>query len=259
MRLSSFTDSVYPQGSFYFSALLRAGDVRVNGLKTRADIILNAGDEVAYYTTPKMEAKPSHSCIYADEYIYVADKFSGVSAEALACELALIPVHRLDRNTCGAMVLARDGETAELLKKLFKQRAVVKKYICVCRDGFSSDEAELSAYLFKDEKKGLVDISRSPKKGYVPIRTAYRVLARSEGLARVEVTLHTGKTHQIRAHMAFIGCPVLGDEKYGDPALNKKYGLRRQQLCSSVLSFELRGETYRFTSTLAPDFPQNRR
>ena len=75
MRLSSFTDSVYPQGSFYFSALLRAGDVRVNGLKTRADIILNAGDEVAYYTTPKMEAKPSHSCIYADEYIYPYDYY----------------------------------------------------------------------------------------------------------------------------------------------------------------------------------------
>ena len=257
-RLRDFTDAVYPQGSFYFSALLRAGDIRVNGVKTRSDMPLKGGDEVVYYTTPKMESKPSHSTIYAGQHIYVADKFSGVSTEALACELGMTAVHRLDRNTCGAIVFAKDEDAAEQLKALFKERAVRKEYICICKDNFASPSGDLRAYLIKDEKKGLVTITDSPSKGGVPIRTEYEVEERQGGLAKVKVILHTGKTHQIRAHMAHIGCPVLGDEKYGDEALNAKYGVRRQLLCSALLAFDLDGRSFAFHSSLIPDFPQPR-
>ena len=254
-NLKDFTDAVYPQGSFYYSALLRSGDIRVNGTKVRSNTALNAGDEVTYYTTQKMESKPSHSTIYADEFIYVADKFSGVSTEALASETGLIPVHRLDRNTCGAILFAADDRTAQALETLFRERRVTKRYVCICRDNFRADSADMTAYLAKDEVRGVVRISDSPAKGCAPIRTEYEVIERRGGLAKVNVTLHTGKTHQIRAHMAHIGCPVLGDEKYGDEVLNKKYGIKRQQLCAYELAFEYGGIKRRFKSSLAPDFP----
>lgn len=257
--LKTFTDATYPQGSFYLSALLRSGDVRVNGVKVRSSVPLSAGDEVTYFTTPKMEAKPSHSVIYADQLLLAADKFSGVSTEALAYELGLIPVHRLDRNTCGVILFARDEDGAHALEELFKNREIEKKYICICKDNFRRDSADMSAYLLKDEKRGEVKISDAPKSGYVPIRTAYTVLERQNGLARVEVTLHTGKTHQIRAHMAHIGCPVLGDEKYGDGALNALYAARRQLLCSYSLAFILNGKQYLFKSSLAPEFPPKKK
>lgn len=258
-NLKTFTDATYPQGSFYLNALLRAGDVRVNGRRVRSSVPLSEGDEVTYFTTPKMEAKPSHRVIYADQCLLAADKFSGVSTEALACELGLIPVHRLDRNTCGVLLFARDEVSARALEELFKKREIEKKYICICRDGFRRDGATLSAYLFKDEKMSEVTISDRPKAGYVPILTQYLVLGRMDGLARVEVTLHTGKTHQIRAHMAHIGCPVLGDEKYGDTSLNALYGLKRQLLCSYSLAFSFGGKNYAFESSLAPDFPEKKK
>lgn len=256
--LRDFTDATYPQGSFYLSVLLRAGDVRVNGVKVKKNVPLKAGDEVTYYTTPKMEKKPSHRAIYADQRIFVADKLSGVSTEALACELGLIPVHRLDRNTCGVLLFAGDEDAAQALKALFKGREVQKQYICICKNNFARPAADMTAYLFKDEKNSLVDISDVPKKCYVPIRTQYEVEEVSGDLARVKVTLHTGKTHQIRAHMAHIGCPVLGDEKYGDEALNARYGIKRQLLCSFRLAFSLGGKDYAFQSALAPQFPEEK-
>ncbi len=255
-NLKDFTDSVYPQGSFYLSALLRSADVRVNGAKVRSNVSLKAGDEVVYYTTLKMESKPSHSTIYAGQHIYVADKLSGVSTEALASELGLTAVHRLDRNTCGVIIFARDDKTAEELKNLFKERAVRKEYICICKDNFLRPSADMTAYLKKDEKRSLVRICDSPAQGFVPIRTQYEVMSKANGLAKVKVILHTGKTHQIRAHMAHIGCPVLGDEKYGDEALNAKYGFKRQLLCSYLISFDLGGKNYSFTSSLAPEIPR---
>ncbi len=254
--LKDFTDSTYPQGSFYFSSLIRSGDVRVNGVKVRRSVPLNVGDEVTYYTTPKMEAKPSHSTIYADEFIYVADKYSGVSTEALACELCLSPAHRLDRNTCGVLVFAKDEETLAQLLAVFKEHRAEKKYICICKDNFHSESADMRAYLFKDGERSSVKISDTPARGYVPIHTQYKVIERRGGLAMAEVTLHTGKTHQIRAHMAHIGCPVLGDMKYGDEALNRRYSAARQYLCSYSLAFELRGKEYSFKSSLAPSFPE---
>ena len=256
--LRQFTDATYPQGSFYLSALLRSGDVRVNGVRVRSVVPLKTGDEVVYFTSPKMEAKRSHSCIYADEHMYVADKESGVESSALACELGLFAVHRLDRNTCGLIVLARDARTENELNELFKSRSVTKQYICICKDAFARPSAELSAYLYKDEIRGLVTVSDRPKSGFVPIYTGYTLLERRNGLAKVLVDLHTGKTHQIRAHLAHIGCPVLGDNRYGDVALNRAYGLARQQLCSHRLAFSLGGRDYEFFSRLAPDFPAGR-
>ncbi len=245
MNLKDFTDSTYPQGSFIFTRLLKAKDIRVNGVKTGANVQLKAGDIVTYYTTKEQEAKPSHSQIYADGFVYIADKCSGVSCEALAEELKetgdFRPVHRLDRNTCGLIVFAKNDEAERELLQAFKNRQVTKTYQCICKNNFKSGWEVLTAYLKKDDVSAIVKVFDKPVSGGVKIVTEYNVLNSSGGLALVEVILHTGKTHQIRAHLAHIGCPLLGDEKYGDEALNAKYNVKRQRLVAKKLQFNLDG------------------
>ena len=255
-NLRDFTDCTYPQGSFYFSRLLKSGDIRVNGAKVRRNCPLNPGDEVVYYTTPKMESKPSHSVIYAGQSFTAVDKFSGVSTEALARELGLLPVHRLDRNTSGVILFASDAAAQQKLFGLFRERSISKEYIAVCKNAFARGEGDLTAYLRKDEARSFVTISDRPARGCEPIRTQYKVLEERGDIAMVSIILHTGKTHQIRAHMAHIGCPVLGDEKYGDESLNALYGAKRQLLCAYRLFFSFEGEEFCFRSALAPSFPQ---
>jgi 23S rRNA pseudouridine955/2504/2580 synthase len=245
-NLKDFTDSTYPQGSFVYSILLRASDIRVNGVKVNKNVMLKVGDEVTYYTTPKQESKASHLVAYEDDNVLVADKMSGVSIEALTVELAgkgdYRPAHRLDRNTCGLLVFAKNDNAERVLLEAFKDRKVEKTYICIAKNNFKKGGDVLCAYLSKDESKGKVTVSGTPKQGFVKIVTEYSVLESVKGLALVEVKLHTGKTHQIRAHLSFIGCPLLGDEKYGDEALNDRFKVKRQQLISKRLHFELDGD-----------------
>lgn len=240
--LQDFTDSNFPQGSFVFARLIRAKDIKVNGVRVGKNIALNEGDEVVYYTTTKQESAPTHYTVYEDSNIYVADKFSGVSSEGLCAELntygAFYPIHRLDRNTCGLIVYAKNSAAETGLLKAFKDRKVTKTYILVCKNNFKLNGESLTAYLKKDEKSALVSVFDRPTDGAKKIVTEYKVLESAAELALVSVVLHTGRTHQIRAHMAHIGCPVLGDNKYGDAALNKKYSLSRQCLISKRLRLD---------------------
>ena len=94
------------------------------------------------------------------------------------------------------------------------------------------------AYLFKDNKKSLVYISNSPKKGYVKIITSFTVLEkRKDNTSILDVQIETGKTHQIRAHLAYLGFPIIGDGKYGKNEINKKFGKKTQMLCNYFLKF----------------------
>lgn len=243
--LKEFTDSTYPQGSFCLAALLREKDIKVNGVRVGASVPLKAGDEVTYYTTPKQEGLKSHNTVYEDENILIADKLDGVETSALLCELQAggeyYAVHRLDRNTKGLLVFAKNKGAEDELLSAFKERRVEKTYLARCKNDFKTDKAVLTAYLKKDAENSTVKVFDKEVKGSVKIITEYRVLEKQGDTALVEVTLHTGKTHQIRAHTAHIGCPVLGDSKYGDSALNKKYGAKRQCLVSYRLSFKLSG------------------
>lgn len=240
-NLKDFTDANFPQGSFCFDILLRNKDIKVNGVRVRKSVDLFSGDEVVYYTTPAQESAVTHYTVYENGSVLIADKLSGVSSEGLTAELNgngnFYAVHRLDRNTRGLIVFAKTEEAERELLKAFKDRAVEKTYLAVCKNAFTRDGATLTAYLLKDEKNSAVKIFAKEVGGSVKIITEYEVAEKRGELALVKITLHTGKTHQIRAHMAFTGCSVLGDEKYGDRALNKKYGVKRQCLVAKYLEF----------------------
>ena len=244
-NLKDFTDSVYPQGSFCFSALLKARDIKVNGVRVNKNTPVKHGDEVIYYTNAKQEDKPSHTVVYEDENVYIADKFSGVSSEGLFSELSskgeFYAVHRLDRNTQGLIIYAKNRTAEEELNAAFKEKRIEKIYIALCKNSFKERQKTLTAYLIKDDGKSVVKILSSPEKGAEKIITEYSVEEDFGDIALVKIKLHTGKTHQIRAHMSSIGCPVLGDEKYGDGALNSKYSARRQRLIAKYLTFDLSG------------------
>lgn len=241
IQLRDFADSVCPQAGFAFARLLRDKDVRVNGVKTGKNLMLNDGDNVAFYMTEREEAAPSHTVVFEDENICITDKFSGVTCEGLMSELntygVFYPVHRLDRNTFGLVVFAKNHGAEAALLSAFSGRGIVKKYLAVCKDNFKSPSATVTSYLKKDEKNSLVTIYDRPQKGAKTAITEYRLLKRVGGLALAEVILHTGRTHQIRAQFAHMGCPVLGDGKYGDGALNKKYNFARQRLVAKRLEF----------------------
>lgn len=243
--LRDFTDSVYPQGSFAFSRLLREKEIRVNGKKTGQNVLLFPGDEVAYYTTPREEALPFYDTVYEDENLLVADKYAGVNSEALFYvlheEKGARFIHRLDRNTRGLICFAKNAAAEEALSDAFRLRRAEKIYEAVCCHPFSRPSALLTAYLKKDAAKARVRVFSSPCAGAEKIVTEYFGAENRGELARVQVRLHSGKTHQIRAHLAFCGHPVLGDEKYGDAVFNKKYRAARQELVAKKLSFAAEG------------------
>ena len=239
--LKDFTDSVFPQGAFCFNTLLKNKDIKVNGLRVRKNVTLFIGDEVIYYTTAAQESVLTHYTVFENEKVLIADKLSGVSSEGLLSELCecgnYYAVHRLDRNTQGLMAFAKTEEAYIELSKAFKERSVEKTYLAVCKNALTQDKATLCGYLLKDEKNAKVKIFEKQVKGSVRIITEYEAVEKRDDLVLVKIILHTGKTHQIRAHRAYIGCPVLGDEKYGDEALNKKYSLKRQCLVAKRLKF----------------------
>lgn len=244
-NLRDFTDEHYPQGSFALGRLLRAGDVRVNGIKVGKNVPLEAGDEVVYYTTSKEEERVFYREIYRDENILVVDKFAGVNSEALAEHLfrscGARYLHRLDRNTCGVMCFALNAEAEKQILAAFRERRVEKVYHALCFHPFRRKSAICAAYLVKDERAARVKIFYEPVKGSEKILTEYTVLEDHGEYSLVEVRLHSGKTHQIRAHLAFLGNPVAGDEKYGDEVLNKKYHVKRHILVAKSLAFSLQG------------------
>lgn len=172
--------------------------------------------------------------------------------------------NRLDRNTSGLVVFAKTYPAARALSALFADRSLHKYYLAAIRGRLSADGPQC-AYLKKDEKTNRVQVSERPFPGADRIETSYETLRANGEYSILRILLVTGKTHQIRAHLSYLGHPVLGDPKYGDRAQNARlmraFGISRQLLHAAELSFpdglpeplsDLSGQS--FSAALPEDF-----
>ncbi len=245
---------------------LRLKRIKLNGKKADAATRLNEGDSIDMYINDEffVEREEKYSflgagktldIIYEDENIMLLDKKVGLLSHPDEGEyvdtligrvqrylyekgeydpkneasFAPALANRIDRNTGGIVMAAKNAESLRILNEKIKNREIKKIYLCLVIGCPKQKTATLCDYMVKDEKKNKVTVYKNPVPGSKDIRTKYTVLDTKDGISLVEVDLLTGRTHQIRAHMAHIGCPLLGDGKYGTNAQNKKFGGYKKQ------------------------------
>ena len=231
-----------------FYKALRKKDIRLNEKRISQNFTLHLGDIIKVFICHAfLENFPKFPIIYEDKFILVVNKpinLEVVGDFSLTSMLEksysfIKPCHRLDRNTTGLVLFAKCQESLDILLKKFENREIEKHYLATVYGILPLKKATLTSYLFKDSKKSLVYISDTPKKGYQKIITSYYVIKenKKDNTSILNVNLETGKTHQIRAHLAHIGFPIIGDGKYGKNEINKHFSKKTQMLESYSLKF----------------------
>ena len=218
--------------------VLKARDVRVNGARCGAEATVRGGDELKIYLDAAI-LEPEPDILWTDDRLIVAVKPQGLPVDAdqdgVGADTLLIRLqrrwpgaklcHRLDAPTGGIVLAAADDGVWQQAFEAFRDHKGLKKeYHALSFGRFDRPSGTLNAWLKKDARQALVKVVHRPEPGTKPIETRYRVgeLA-APGLYHVSLEPVTGRTHQLRAHMADFGHPLLGDDRYGDRAANRRY------------------------------------
>ncbi len=279
-RLDKFITKTLHLPTSLLHKSIRLKKIKVNRKRAEASQMLCEGDSVQcfladeFFGAPKYEHSlasihPSLSVLYEDENILLADKRPGVSvhedehesSNTLITQIqaylyqkgeydpdkeqSFAPAlcNRIDRNTGGIVIAAKNAEARRVMNEKIKNREIDKFYLCAVHGVPERESDTLRGYLLKDEKKKQVTVfDKNPPRGAKEIITRYRVVAKRQDSALLEVELLTGRTHQIRAHMAHIGHPLLGDGKYGVNREDRQRGYKYQALYSYKLRFSFKGE-----------------
>ena len=238
--------------------LIKEKLVFVNGKNIKPNVILEIGDEITVSIPDKKEITLvaediALNIVYEDDYIIIINKPRNMVVHPAAgneehtlvnallnhCKLSMINserpgiVHRLDKDTTGLIICAKDDETHLKLVEMFANREVKKKYLAICNGSFSKENGLIDKPIGRDEKdrKKMSVKSKSGKEAL----TEYNVLTSNLKYSLVDVTLHTGRTHQIRVHFSSLNHPIVGDETYGNK--NEKIKATGQMLHSYYLEF----------------------
>ena len=276
LTLEKYVFKVLPAAPLSFIyKLFRKKDIKVNGHHEDKKFRLNANDIVAIYITEEQikefqkekELNPNLKIkdwiIYEDDHVLFINKPRGLlvqksapqdeSLDQLVIEYLMAtnqynpnkekgfvpgPAHRLDRNTSGIVAFGKSHDALTMLFDLFKDHNLINKhYLALVVGSIEKDKDIITAPLKKDEKNNKVVVSKDGKSA----QTVYKVLKRFNGYTLLDVTLLTGRTHQIRVHMSYINHPIVGDAKYGNFAVNKefkdKYHFNSQFLHAYKLGF----------------------
>jgi len=298
-RLDKFITKAVPRLPLsLMQKYIRTKRIKVNNKRSQKDYRLIEGDTVQLYINDEffeakyedendfIKLKTSLDIVYEDENIILINKPKGMlchdddkeSFNTLAnhiksylyhkneydpqSENSFVPslCNRIDRNTQGIVIAAKNAASLRIMNEKIKNREIDKYYICIAHGYFKEKCGILKGYLTKDSVKKEIKVYKSKVPGAMSIITGYTVLNEKDGLSLVEVKLETGRTHQIRAHFASVGHPLLGDGKYGTNASNKQYGLKSQALCSYKLKFNFKTDgdilSYLNGKTFEIDLPE---
>ena len=254
---------------------IRLKRIKLNGKGAKRDTRLSAGDVLQLYINDEFFEKPREEnsylkvgtprldIVYEDENILLADKKPGVLCHSAGVwdyntlianiqaylaqkgewrpreENSFAPAlcNRIDRNTGGIVIAAKNAEALRILNDKIRDREIEKYYLCAVQGRPKPPEGRLENFLFKDAEKNQVYVKNKPQPGAKTAVTEYKLLCSKGPLSLVECRLLTGRTHQIRAQMAYAGWPLLGDGKYGSERFNKGFGEKGQALYSYKLEF----------------------